>query len=480
MHDDDRSEETRPHKLMTSDDPAFPTVSGTWKMEIHWQRGERTGKVDATAIINQSDWGIDMQVYSTGSDSRTILARPSRELSGRPVIHYMYEVEPKAMWSDAVNPYKGAAILRLNEHTDELSGNYWTSQLSKGFFKLSRESQAALNVPQGESVDVLLITALAEEFAEARAVFGSNAGSPDGVAEWLPQKTPLNDEHLVGSFFVGGQALFRIALAKPSRMGSVSTSPVATNLTNYLQPKCLVMCGVCAGNPSDVELGDLIVSELAYQYDEGKREKDEFFSDIRQARISKEWHAAAQSLDPRALPSFGHPNEEERKLWLMHKLYQGFDPRLLPARKRYFADGEWSSMLVALEKSGELKIDGTSIKLTEAGRGAVERSLVLDVDPPKYLPFAIKAGPIASGNIVVKDGVTWDMLKRTGVRTVLGLEMEAATIGEVAKQCGIREWIVIKGVMDHADPNKADRFKSFAARASAEALRNFLIGRFSV
>lgn len=27
----------------------------------------------------------------------------------------------------------------------------------------------------------------------------------------------------------------------------------------------------------------------------------------------------------------------------------------------------------------------------------------------------------------------------------LGLEMEAATIGEVAKQCGIREWIVIKG-----------------------------------
>lgn len=199
MRDDDRSEETRPHEPMTSDDPAFPTVSGTWKMEIHWQRGDRTGKVDATAIINQSDWGIDMQVYSTGSDSRTIFARPSRELSGRPVIHYMYEVEPKAMWSDAVNPYKGAAILRLNEHTDELSGNYWTSQLSKGFFKLSRESQAALNGPQGDSVDVLLITALAEEFAEARAVFGSHAGSPDGVAEWLPQKTPLNDDHLVGS-----------------------------------------------------------------------------------------------------------------------------------------------------------------------------------------------------------------------------------------------------------------------------------------
>lgn len=478
MPDDNRSEETGPHGSMMLE--AFPAVGGTWKMEIHWQRGDRIGKVDATAIIRQSDWGIDMQVYSIGSDSRTILAKPDHDLSGRPVIHYMYEVEPKAMWSDAVNPYKGAAILRLNEHTGELSGNYWTSQLSKGFFKLSRESQGAVVGPQDGSVDVLLITAIADEFAEARAVFGTRAGSPDGVPEWLPRKTHLNDDYLVGSFLVGKEARFSIALARPSRMGSVSTSPVATNLANYLRPKCLVMCGVCAGNPGDVELGDIVVSEVAYQYDEGKREKDEFFSDIRQARISKEWLAAAQSLDPRDLPSFGHPNDGERRLWLMHKLYQGFDPRVLPARKRYFVDGEWSATLVDLEKSGDLTIEGTSIKLTEVGRSAVERSLVMDVDPPKTLPFEIKTGPIASGNVVVKDGMTWDMLKRSGVRTVLGLEMEAATIGEIAKQCAIGEWIVIKGVMDHADPNKADRFKPFAARASAEALRNFLIGRFSV
>ena len=480
MSNDDPRDESLPQEFITLDDGVFPTVSGTWKMEIHWQRGDQTGKVDATAIIRQSDWGIDMQVYSIGSDSRTILARAGREMSGRPVIHYMYEVEPKAMWSDAVNPYKGAAILRLNEHTDELSGNYWTSQLSKGFFKLNRESQAALSGPRGDSVDVLLMTAIADEFAEARAVFSTHIGLSEGVREWSSQKTTFNDDYLVGSFFVGGEARFRIALAKPNRMGSVSTSPVATNLANYLRPKCLVMCGVCAGNPSDVELGDLIVSELAYQYDEGKREPDVFLGDIRQARISKEWHAAAQSLDPRDLPSFGHPDHEERKLWLMHKLYQGLDPRVLPARKRYFAAGEWSSMLVDLEKSGELTIEGTLIKLTDLGRMAVERSLVMDVDPPKTLPLEIKVGPMASGNVVVKDGVTWETLKRMGMRTVLGLEMEAATIGEVAKQCGIGEWIVIKGVMDHADPNKADRFKPFAARASAEALRNFLISRFSV
>jgi len=477
---DDLIEQTEPHAWMRLQDGDFPTVSGRWKMEIHWQRGDRTGKTDALAVIRQSDWSIDMQVYSQGSDSRTILARPGRELSGRPVIHYMYEVEPKAMWSDAVNPYKGAAILRLNEDTDELSGNYWTSQLSKGFFKLSRESQAAFKGPQGDSVDVLLMTAISEEFDQARLVFSKSSQSLDGVVDWVPRKTHLNDRYLVGSFLVRGQALFRIALAKPNRMGSVSTSPVATNLANYLQPKCLVMCGVCAGNPNDVELGDVIVSELAYQYDEGKREKKNFFSDIRQARVSKEWLAAAQSLDPHDLPSFGHANDDERKLWLMQKLYKGLDPRLLPARERYFAEGEWAATIVDLQKAGQITIEGILLKLTELGRCAVERSLVMDVDPPKKLPIGIQVGPIASGNVVVKDSATWGELKRMGVRTVLGLEMEAATIGEVAMQCGIGEWIVIKGVMDHADPNKADRFKPFAARASAEALRNFLIGRFEV
>lgn len=53
---------------------------------------------------------------------------------------------------------------------------------------------------------------------------------------------------------------------------------------------------------------------------------------------------------------------------------------------------------------------------------------------------------------------------------------EADNRGGLDKTHGCRakgEWIVIKGVMDPADPNKADRFKLFASRASAEALRSF-------
>lgn len=36
----------------------------------------------------------------------------------------------------------------------------------------------------------------------------------------------------------------------------------------------------------------------------------------------------------------------------------------------------------------------------------------------------------------------------------------------------------MKGVMDQADPRKDDRFKPFAASASAEVLHTVLVGRF--
>ncbi len=67
-------------------------------------------------------------------------------------------------------------------------------------------------------------------------------------------------------------------------------------------------------------------------------------------------------------------------------------------------------------------------------------------------------------------GEAWARLSAMGVRTVTGLDMEAATIATVAETQGVPDWLVVKGVMDHADPAKDDRYKRFAARASAEVL----------
>ena len=52
--------------------------------------------------------------------------------------------------------------------------------------------------------------------------------------------------------------------------------------------------------------------------------------------------------------------------------------------------------------------------------------------------------------------------------------MEAAAIGLVSEQLG-RQALIVKAVSDHGDNDKDDRFRVFAARASAEVLIRFLL-----
>src|SRR5689334_17871820 len=53
-----------------------------------------------------------------------------------------------------------------------------------------------------------------------------------------------------------------VAVARATRMGSLATAPIAASLVERLRPRCLAMCGICAGNPADVGLGDVIIADL--------------------------------------------------------------------------------------------------------------------------------------------------------------------------------------------------------------------------
>lgn len=398
----------------------FPDVSGAWAMEIHWTRGETSGCLQAEAFVRQDGSALSMTVRSVGSDSHTMLVQPGRDLLGDPVLYYMYEVEPRATHTDATGPYKGAAILRYYPHGQELSGNYWTSQRSAGHFKLTRNLDAA-DKAMNDTTDVLLITAIKEEYEAAKQVFSAISLEGEGVREWKDVEAATASPYQRGMFYRDGKPLFSLILAKPPRMGGIHTGQIAAVLADRLKPACLVMCGVCAGNPNELALGDIVISEFAYQYDEGKLGKDGFLGDHRQLPVSTLWHQAAEILRPEVLPSFGQPSSRDARYWLLERLYAGDDPRRHPARSRYFPKSEWKVLAQALEAEGVIERQGTSFKLTDGGRDEVERSIAFDVDPPEQLPIAIMVGPIASGNVVVKDGVTWDSLKAMGVRNVLGL-----------------------------------------------------------
>jgi nucleoside phosphorylase len=226
----------------------------------------------------------------------------------------------------------------------------------------------------------LIVTALNEEYDAALAAGLNGWADHAGVARWDEVDSDPRHRYVIGEYAAANGGHLSIAVAYSRRMGSNTTAALAAALVERLKPACLAMCGVCAGNRSRVALGDVIIAEIAYAYDEGRRLPDGTFEgDHRHIPMTAAWQVAAQRLVPGV---FG-------------------------------AD------------------------------------------------FKIVVGPMASGNALVKDGVTFDDLKKS-VRSIAGLEMESGAVATVAHDQGL-QWAVVKGVMDHADEHKDDRFKEAAA-----------------
>ncbi|WP_431945579.1 hypothetical protein [Micromonospora marina] len=322
-----------------------------------------------------------------------------------------------------------------------------------------------------DRADVLVIAALPEEFDAAKAAGLVSAPAGPGVLRWeergLDHGVP---PFLWGEYHVDGKPRFTVALARPTQMGGRATGPFAASLADRLRPASLVMCGVCAGNATDTALGDVVVGEPVYEWDEGKQSASGFEGDHRQFRLQPRWLRAAQDFDPTRLASYGDASEDEALLWFLEQLHRGQQPRSHPARDAYFPSGTWQQRLTQLEEQGLIRREPTGeAVLTTDGSDLVQRRLYDDVDGPQRLPFRVLAAPMASGSAVIADPDVWGRLKAMGMRKITAVEMEAATIATVAHDRGLA-WLVAKGVMDHADTRKDDRYKKFAARASAQVM----------
>jgi nucleoside phosphorylase len=80
-------------------------------------------------------------------------------------------------------------------------------------------------------------------------------------------------------------------------------------------------------------------------------------------------------------------------------------------------------------------------------------------------------GPIASSNILLKDGKVRDeWLDRFDVRAI---EMEGSGVADAA-WLGEGQYFVVRGICDYADPSKSDAWQPHAAAAAASYLRTLL------
>jgi nucleoside phosphorylase len=341
---------------------------------------------------------------------------------------------------------------------------------------------------QPERFDVLVITALVDELRALQAVrYGGDgawtaARDPDGV--------PYH--HRLVSTESG--ATLRIAAAWTGDMGVTATALRAATLIGHLDPRCLSMCGICAGNRADVFLGDVIVADRVYSYDHGKlvastgpdgQRVEQFFHDIETYNLDPTWRMdvaffaenLAWSDD---LARDRPPSHERQEAWIRHRVLaqmegKGPSPTEHPDRRRCCPD--WTKRIRALVKAGIGRSDEEGLfSLTAEGERLTHEERLLYPDHADGHagdpPFRVHLGPIATGSAVQKDPEIFSRLERL-VRKTIGIEMEAAAVGRVAEQLH-RRAIIVKGVSDYGDSEKDDKFRAFAARASAEFLIRFL------
>lgn len=327
--------------------------------------------------------------------------------------------------------------------------------------------------------DVVIVTALKDdEYDEARKV-------KDGlIGDWSQARIDGTEVAFADYEAADGQPL-RIAMTWATRMRGTAAADVAGRLLDRLGAGCVAMCGVCAGRRGDVQPGDVIIADLVYRYDTGalRVEYDEHGQQHERFKADPDPLPLAEAILHRAqaFRVVGAPWIHERPLtlaaqcdWVLAQLNAGQDPLI-------HADSEqrcpaWSKTLERLKSLGYVTENlGADIQLKLTGEGtAYIRGLLLKHrrNLPTTPPWHLHIAPIATGGSVMRDPKLFDRLSETN-RKVLGVEMEAAAIAATAHARNL-PWVVMKGVMDHADHDKDDLLKRFAARASAECLIRFL------
>ncbi|MHB1117798.1 effector-associated domain EAD1-containing protein [Sideroxydans sp.] len=321
-------------------------------------------------------------------------------------------------------------------------------------------------------IDVLLICALKDEYDQVLKV-------TDGLQDSGWNEHPLDSGWIVAdaSFATTSGGMLRIRATHASHMGREQVQAVTSKLILDQPTRCIAMSGICAGRRGKVSLGDVIFAERLWSYDVGKvtveNGESKFQGDPIQYNPAKVWVQRMQHvpfpqsrtpwLDSRPILPLEHQEE-----WALRRILTGEIPNQHPDFNS--ACPNWSDVLPRLWTRRWLE---KPLALTATGRKHAEESFLLHpITLPAPPGFGIHVAPMATGAAVLEDEGIFPRLADS-MRKVVGIEMEASALGALGEVHGIPV-VVAKGVSDYGDPFKDDRYREFAARASAELLITFL------
>lgn len=321
-------------------------------------------------------------------------------------------------------------------------------------------ARAAGREDDGARADVVVVTALKVELDALIAVSG---------VEWSAgrdaQGYPYHAADLDG---------LRIVAGRTGGAGEVGAAERAVRLVDAFEPQVLAICGICAGEPERTALGDVIVATRIFNYEHGKRLADGSLAPSQQTfDLRPQWRIDAEDLahaperwlgDLAADRPASLRRLREVALMALHAdgTVERFPALDADARRRV-----WKGLVDAGWVSGR----PPNFALTAAGREKAEE-IDWDGGPRADAPPRAHLGVMATGSAVRSDAAVWGQLQQLQ-RDAIAVEMESTAIGAVA-HAGKRDFLAIKGVSDHADGDKDDRFHAFASRTAAAFLLAFV------
>ena len=107
------------------------------------------------------------------------------------------------------------------------------------------------------SADVVVLTALKDEYDQVLAVDEGAVG-----AQWTEEQGPLGRPVARRAFQAGDGAPLVIVATWATTMGATAAASVGSALVASYQPWCVAMCGICAGRPGEVALGDVVFAAV--------------------------------------------------------------------------------------------------------------------------------------------------------------------------------------------------------------------------
>jgi len=205
--------------------------------------------------------------------------------------------------------------------------------------------------------------------------------------------------------FVSDSKTYEVVASTGARMGMVEAALVAARMVERFRPRLVIMAGICAGYPDETAIGDVICSSPVWNWQSVKR--------IVSAKGDVDVRPDADVID--------------------------IDERLRPLAE-------------------ELKEDSATLN-SIYGNWQGEK-------PNSQLRLHL--GPMASGSAVLADG-SFEEIRKTHSRKLVGLEMECYGVFAAVRSIAVARPLVLafKGVCDHGNYLKSDRYQRYAAYTSA-------------